>query len=71
MEKRTIFTHSTKDTLKYSKNNEYRVATFIGGNQNMQMGKTYKVKKIRDYRIGNPLNYVEAKMWIKWLYKYY
>ena len=45
MEKRTIFTHSTKDTLTYSKNNEYRVVTFIGGNQNMQMGKTYKVKK--------------------------
>ena len=35
MEKRTIFVHSTKDKLQCNKDDEYRVVTFISGNQNI------------------------------------
>ena len=30
-----MFIHSIKDKLKDNKDNEYRVVTFIGGNQNI------------------------------------
>lgn len=36
MEKRTLYVHKSKnDSKSYMVNNEYRVVTFIGGNQDI------------------------------------
>lgn len=35
MEKKTVFVHSTKPSIKNNQNNEYRIVTFIGGNKNI------------------------------------